>query len=205
MDGDLNSNSGCLSSGSFMLPGNLEKKKSVRFRSEVEFHSYIQRGPSIDNLLDLLDQSGNVKTFENKNAPAPVTPTYRFNPVNFARPTQVPDTVQLGADLALVSLAFKGSFVTGHVLVKNLAFEKMICIRYTYDDWKTNKEVTATYFRNINGIDCFRFLLKVDFTEWGTRQYVKFCIRAQLGDRELWDNNGGRDYILSVDVPPAAS
>eukprot|EP00124_Ichthyophonus_hoferi_P005594 Ihof_evm1s853 gene=Ihof_evmTU1s853 len=146
--------------GAYPTPGHLEKKKSVRFKDDVEFHSYIQRGPSIDNLLDLLDNSGNVKTYDNKYTPPPETASYVFTPKNFARPKEVPDSIQLAADLALVSLAYKGSFVTGTILIKNLAFQKAVYVRYTTDEWNNHKEVVATHFKHLNGIDSFRFLLQ---------------------------------------------
>eukprot|EP00123_Amoebidium_parasiticum_P009087 comp19228_c0_seq1/m.21994 comp19228_c0_seq1/g.21994 ORF comp19228_c0_seq1/g.21994 comp19228_c0_seq1/m.21994 type:complete len:190 (-) comp19228_c0_seq1:246-815(-) len=178
----------------------LERKKSVRFKDDVEFHSYVQRGPSVDNLLDLLDNQGNIKTNANKVNPPAQASTYKFTPANFARPTQVPNTIQLGADVALVSLAFRGSFITGNVLVRNISFEKEVAVRYTTNEWATVNDVNATYFRNINGIDCFRFLIKVDITHPG--QYcMKFCVRYRTGGREFWDNNGGRDYVLQVEVP----
>ncbi|OMJ24431.1 Protein phosphatase 1 regulatory subunit 3B [Smittium culicis] len=100
--------------------------------------------------------------------------------------------------------------VFGTVRVHNLGFEKKISIRYTFDIWKTIRELEAEFTRvaskpaeNWVGEDIFLFSLK--FPESisngeSTTKYnsLEFCINYNVNGQEYWDNNSGKNYIYKI-------
>lgn len=88
----------------------------------------------------------------------------------------------------------------GIVRVKNLAFEKRVFVRYSFDAWKTSADITCHYRPAFypgeidNSHDRFSFALTVppDFAS-GSAEFV-LCF--QCDGREYWDNNYGANYRL---------
>ena len=109
-----------------------------------------------------------------------------------------------------VYLASSGKILIGKVLVKNIAFNKWVAVRFTFDHWQTVSEVAATYDSsqgdgNINndpGWDPFIFNIKlVDFTNLENRRML-FCVRYNVADQEFWDNNYGSNYLVEFRKRP---
>ena len=95
--------------------------------------------------------------------------------------------------------------VTGIVAVKNMAFEKEVKVRYTLNKWGSFQDIWAYYlaFSRSKDIDkfCFRLVLPFDL-EVGRQ--IEFAIRYRVDDKEFWDNNFGKNYVIEVlhDFPP---
>jgi len=107
-------------------------------------------------------------------------------------------------------LSSNGRNLIGKVLVKNLAFNKWIAVRFTFDHWQTVSEVSATYDSSQNsgtstlepGWDRFTFSIKlVDFTNLENR-HMLFCVRYNVADKEFWDNNYGSNYQVEFRKRP---
>ena len=116
-------------------------------------------------------------------------------------------------------------FLLGHVAVKNLAFEKSILVRYTFDNWSTIIEIPTIYVPDIpqilkkNHYD--RFIFKIPLTslfnsfrisnnnynnnssstsnnsEPNTKSF-QLCIKYTTDDTEFWDNNGFKNYDIHL-------
>lgn len=89
----------------------------------------------------------------------------------------------------------------GHVAVKNIAFEKQVIIKYTFDNWKTVTELVAEYNDDVrrkrrnNGYDRFSFAINMaDLPQHAFSKSLFFCIRYRCDNQEFWDNNGTRNY-----------
>jgi Carbohydrate/starch-binding module (family 21) len=98
--------------------------------------------------------------------------------------------------LESVYLSNNGMNLVGKVLVKNLAFSKSICVRFTFDNWQTLSEVSGTYHSSDSekSLDRFAFAIKLlDFTNLQDRQMM-FAIRYRVGVQEFWDNNYNANY-----------
>lgn len=54
-----------------------------------------------------------------------------------------------------------GKEILGEVWVKNIAFEKLVVARFTFDDWRTVSEVTSSYDRSEGSDDVFLFKIRV--------------------------------------------
>ena len=108
-----------------------------------------------------------------------------------------------------VYLSNNGRNLVGKVLVKNIAYDKWIVVRFTFDHWQTISEVSATYDSAQNdpstkdpGLDRFTFSIKLeDFTNLEER-HMLFCIRYNTVDQEFWDNNYGANYQVEFRKRP---
>ncbi|PCH38578.1 carbohydrate-binding module family 21 protein [Wolfiporia cocos MD-104 SS10] len=106
------------------------------------------------------------------------------------------------ADVALerLELSADGTSVNGRVRVRNLAFEKWVAVRFTLDWWQTTSEVTARYVQTCpgGGADIFAFVIRLhDMLARIEEKTMFIAVRYTVGGREIWDNNGGKNYQVS--------
>ncbi|EPQ58675.1 hypothetical protein GLOTRDRAFT_35388 [Gloeophyllum trabeum ATCC 11539] len=111
----------------------------------------------------------------------------------------MPKRVPKDADVVLEELVLSRemSAITGRVKVKNLAFEKRVAVRFTFDDWQTTSEVTGKYVESIEGgvYDRFSFSIRLsDILSRIEQKTLHLAVRYTSAGRELWDNNGGANY-----------
>ncbi|CAG8461690.1 663_t:CDS:2 [Ambispora leptoticha] len=105
----------------------------------------------------------------------------------------------------------------GRVQVQNIAFQKTVVIRYTFDFWSSVSEVTASYSENAQdrknqNFDVFVF--SIDLIDNSRNpingQTMYFAVRYNVDNRDLWDNNNASNYQvnfkrLTKQAPPRAS
>ncbi|KTW30926.1 uncharacterized protein T551_01478 [Pneumocystis jirovecii RU7] len=89
----------------------------------------------------------------------------------------------------------------GKVVVKNLAFEKSVGVRFTMDHWQTISEVNAEYTDDIprkqyDGFDRFVFNIKLHELVNIEDKTLYLCIRYRILGAEFWDNNLGMNYRI---------
>lgn len=94
--------------------------------------------------------------------------------------------------------------VNGTVRVANIAFDKQVAVRYTFDGWVTCGEVRATYVPGSNDgpTDRFAFTLYLQphfGSVAGSR--VEFAVRYDTPGSSRWDNNHGQNYVIECYVP----
>ncbi|KAK6905419.1 hypothetical protein I203_106248 [Kwoniella mangroviensis CBS 8507] len=94
----------------------------------------------------------------------------------------------------------------GVVVCANIAFQKWVAVRFTFDWWQTTSEVTATYKESIKGgkFDKFIFSIKLnDLLAKIEEKTLFMAIRYTAEGREIWDSNGGQNYqVLFQKVAP---
>ncbi|KAJ2652727.1 hypothetical protein IWW40_000838 [Coemansia sp. RSA 1250] len=99
----------------------------------------------------------------------------------------------------------------GTVKVHNIAFEKDVAVRYSFDQWRTAAEVSAAYSRTLAeqqgerpGVDRFAFTLALPEAFLAALPgTVALCVRYRVANCEHWDNNGGANYVFKIAVPAA--
>ncbi|XP_014811621.1 PREDICTED: protein phosphatase 1 regulatory subunit 3D [Calidris pugnax] len=98
--------------------------------------------------------------------------------------------------------------LSGTIQVRNVAFEKQVSVRYTFDHWKSLHEVCARWHSSIpekNGqgqVDVFTFFLPVPPFLLQLCSVVQFAARYQVNGWEYWDNNRGQNYSLTCRTHP---
>lgn len=103
------------------------------------------------------------------------------------------------ADCALeeLTLASDGATIQGRVRVKNIAFEKWVAVRFTFDWWQTTSEVTARYAQTLeSGVyDVFAFTIRLnDMLARIEEKTLFMAVRYTVAGREIWDNNDNRNF-----------
>ncbi|XP_003228666.1 protein phosphatase 1 regulatory subunit 3E [Anolis carolinensis] len=123
----------------------------------------------------------------------------------FLDPLSMPDFSQrlLAQCVLLEGARAEGSCVSGTIRVLNLAYEKRVSVRYTWDYWATKHDARASYAapagRGRDHADrfAFRLLLPVPLPPG---VFLEFALCYLVGGKEFWDNNEGRNY--SFRPPP---
>ncbi|RDW79007.1 protein phosphatase regulator GAC1 [Aspergillus mulundensis] len=98
--------------------------------------------------------------------------------------------------------------LVGLVVVANLAFQKHVAARFTFDNWRTTSEVTAAYSHDArqkqlhDGYDRFMFNIRLDEQTNLDKKTMFVCIRYNVTGHEFWDNNEMRDYQVNFTKIP---
>lgn len=159
----------------------------------IHVFSEFQENPAWDlqlDLLDLEDITAGLKLHEEKNLIlgfAPPSADY----LDFRN--------RLQKNLVcLENCTLQERAVSGTVKVKNVSFEKKVCLRITYDSWKTYSNVDCVYMNNVYGdSDNDTFSFAVDLPPAiPTEQKIEFCVYYQTSDNIFWDNNDGQNYKI---------
>jgi len=114
--------------------------------------------------------------------------------------------------VALESASSRGSGLqfAGTVLVANVAFEKRITVRCTFDFWRSFVDIVAVYVTSgCPGTDLFAFEVQPDTSAIADHPWPRqnggrfeFAVRYQYRAHsdavwmERWDNNNGRNYQM---------
>jgi hypothetical protein len=100
----------------------------------------------------------------------------------------------------------------GKCRVSNVAYEKQVTVRHSFDYWKTYQEIDASFHESITTAaakkkewDVFTFDIDVPSSGSG-HQYSRpmtcwIALRYNVTGREFWDNNDGKNY--QVEIIPA--
>ncbi|NXT10115.1 PPR3D phosphatase, partial [Prunella fulvescens] len=98
--------------------------------------------------------------------------------------------------------------LSGTIQVRNVAFEKQVSVRYTFNQWESIHEVCARWNCSIpekNGqdeADVFTFFLPVPPFLLQLSTLVQFAARYRVNGQEYWDNNRGKNYTLRCRTHP---
>ncbi|KAK0210131.1 carbohydrate-binding module family 21 protein [Desarmillaria ectypa] len=121
----------------------------------------------------------------------------------------MPPKVNHTADVAMdsLSLSADGLSITGRVRVRNIAFQKWLAVRFTFDAWQTTSEVTARYAESLDpNFDIFSFSIKLnDILARIEERTLVLALRYSVAGREIWDNNNGRNYVAKFSKVKALS
>ncbi|WAO97210.1 CBM21 domain-containing protein [Fusarium falciforme] len=88
----------------------------------------------------------------------------------------------------------------GLVAVQNVAFQKLVTCRFTFDNWKTTSDVASIYTdgnaseKAPSGYDFFVFTVQLSDILNLESKIAQLCVRYIVNDQEYWDNNSGRNF-----------
>ncbi|MCP3140896.1 carbohydrate-binding protein [Pyxidicoccus xibeiensis] len=104
-------------------------------------------------------------------------------------------------DTAVLGPSRSGFFVTGYLVLKNLAYAKNVVTLSSSDNWATVQEFSAVYREAVpgSGGSQERWLFSIPVYPQGspTVPTVRFAIRYTVDGVTYWDNNLGWQYSLS--------
>ena len=101
--------------------------------------------------------------------------------------------------VSLENVLVSNCTIMGTIKVKNIAYEKVVFVRHTLDDWKSFKDSKGSYVPDsCDGIyDRFSFGISVPSTiKDGDKVEFAICYRTVAPSYEFWDNNNGKNYII---------
>ncbi|XP_035517208.1 protein phosphatase 1 regulatory subunit 3D [Morone saxatilis] len=94
--------------------------------------------------------------------------------------------------------------ITGTIQVLNLAYEKEVTVHYSFTNWRTLTETTASWVSSGYRGECdapetdiFRFRLPVPPFILQPGAILEFAICYRVKGSNYWDNNNGHNYKLS--------
>ncbi|KAM9859987.1 protein phosphatase 1, regulatory subunit 3Db [Aulostomus maculatus] len=94
--------------------------------------------------------------------------------------------------------------ITGSIHVLNLAYEKEVTVHYSFTNWRTSTDTTASWVSSGlqggshgPGTDLFRFRLPVPPFVLHPGAVLEFAISYRVEGSTYWDNYSGCNYKLS--------
>ena len=104
--------------------------------------------------------------------------------------------------VALRSFRVDYDIISGTVCVANIAYEKRVIVRYTFDSWSTYSDVNAIYVdgSNTGSTDLFRFNIQLPEPCGTWCSFVEFSIMYMAGTSNeiYWDSNFGSNYRVDI-------
>jgi len=101
-------------------------------------------------------------------------------------------------NVSLENMVIRHRTILGTIKVKNIAFEKTVTVRISFDGWETFSDVEATYIRNAyegEWTNTFKFTTSIP-KNYDSSKTIEFCICFEANETEFWDNNDGENYRL---------
>lgn len=85
-------------------------------------------------------------------------------------------------------------------VVKNLAYNKVVKVRYTLDNWASYQDVNLSYRSSITGTNMERWGVTLNLNESNLDSF-HYCISYEVNGQTYWDNNCGANYDRSFYRP----
>lgn len=112
--------------------------------------------------------------------------------------------------VSLESLSWENarSIIKGRVLVRNVAFEKLVTIRMSFNHWQTWIDVDARYEESSEDDTLDRFVFELVTPNHlsymnliNSDSHCSLAVRYQVNGAEYWDNNSGNNFSLQWSSP----
>ncbi|KAI1124756.1 putative phosphatase regulatory subunit-domain-containing protein [Nemania abortiva] len=182
------------------MPGTPTFSKAVHFDSHLE---HVRHFLQVDRPLAVSTGSSPVDNydsdteypFKSSDKVDPRSPPYEWEIVVNNFPSETPIRKGLPVRLERVWMSPDQKSLMGSICVANLAFQKSVVCRFTFDYWKTTSEIGAEYHHEIRprdaeiGHDRFQFSIKLSDVANLETKTLYFCVRYNVNGLEYWDNN----------------
>lgn len=187
------------------MPGTPTYSKAVHFQDSSLEH--VRHFLQVDRPIAVSAGSSPVDSFDEENEfpfgedhSSPQSPPFEWEIrlANFPRLNTERGTLPVRTERVYLSPDTK--ILQGDVVVRNLAFHKLIVARFTLDYWKTTSEVVAEYNNDVrikqtaHGCDLFTFRIKLEDQANLENKTLFFCIKYSVNGQDYWDNNNSINY-----------
>lgn len=187
------------------MPGTPTYSKAVHFDQRLE---HVRHFLQVDRPLAVSAGSSPVESvfyddsdfpfYSDENEPRFPSFSWEIRLTNF--PADTPERKSLSVRVERVYLSAEDNTLVGAVAARNIAFHKLVVVRFTLDYWKTTSEVVADYDHDIrrtitpDGYDRFLFNIKLEDQANLENKTLFFCVRYTVNGQEFWDNNNSFNY-----------
>ena len=189
------------------MPGTPTYSKAVHFDSHLE---HVRHFLQVDQPLAVSAGSSPVENYESEtefpfasdeaNARPRLPPfEWEIKLANF--PQYEVEARKVGpVHVERIFLSSDNKNLIGSIAVQNLAFQKLVVSRFTFDYWKTTSEVVADYSNDVrrkqqhDGLDRFSFSIKLADQVNLESKTLFFCVRYSVNGQDYWDSNNGFNY-----------
>ncbi|KAG9784887.1 carbohydrate-binding module family 21 protein, partial [Aureobasidium melanogenum] len=196
------------------MPGTPTYSKAVHFDSHLE---HVRHFLQVDRPLAVSAGSSPVENYESENEfpfgsdessarPRGSQYDWELRLANFPADTEPRKSQPVFVERIFLSSDHKN--LIGTVAVQNLAFQKLVVARFTFDYWKTTSEVVAEFNNDVrrkqnnDGLDRFNFTIRLADQANLENKTLFFCVRYTVNGQDYWDNNGGFNYQVDFSKKP---
>lgn len=189
------------------MPGTPTYSKAVHFDSHLE---HVRHFLQVDRPLAVSAGSSPVETYESESefpfgsdesSARPRGPSYEWEIklTNFPN-NEVDLRKTWPVHVERIFLSSDNKTLIGSIAVQNLAFQKVVISRFTFDYWKTTSEVVADFSHDVrrkqhdDGLDRFSFCIKLADQVNLENKTLFFCVKYTVNGVDYWDNNCGFNY-----------
>ncbi|CCD68223.1 Protein phosphatase 1 regulatory subunit [Caenorhabditis elegans] len=203
------------------LPSALRRSRSKQSVKRVRFADSL--GLDLENLQYFVKEDLHLQKFNihfstpSSSTPPPQLPHFPKQLINQPAPRLVLHNFPYRSEqeyqvktrdsrVCVAALRASGSSIVGQVNLLNVAFDKVVVVRYTIDGWATQDEIVASYSHRLfdtEDIDAFNFTIAIPVKL--SEGKCEFCVQYQVAGAEFWDNNGGDNYIVNVSTKGPSS
>lgn len=120
------------------------------------------------------------------------------------------DKYQSDTFIKLASITQESNKVIGFLVVNNLNFEKLIEVKFTFNNWENIHYVNASFDRSIDSkFDRFRFTIDLDRYKFflnfknligdnESKINLQFCCKYDVNNETYYDNNDYQNYNIQL-------
>jgi hypothetical protein len=183
------------------MPGTPTFSKAVHFNEDIE---QVRHFLQVDRPSAVSAGSSPVETYESESEypfgadKKSNTTEWEIRLANFPGNSLQRDSAAVRVER--IFLASDQKMLVGVVACANIAFNKNVVARFTFDYWKTTSEVTAEFNHDVrkkeanDGYDRFNFNIKLADQAHLENKTLFICVRYNVAGQEHWDNNSNMNY-----------
>lgn len=189
------------------MPGTPTFSKAVHFNEDI---AQVRHFLQVDKPIAVSASASPVATFEEEHefpfyAKPSAATDLEIHIRNFPRD----DYARMTNPVRVQKLAMlpDQSTLMGVVACANLAFNKFVVARFTFDHWKTTSEVVAEFsndpaHRTSDGEDYFVFNIKLGDQAYLESKTLLICVKYNVNGQDHWDNNKDMNYQVDFTKKP---
>lgn len=190
------------------MPGTPTYSKAVHFQDSslehVRHFLQVDRPIAVSagsSPVDPYDEDNQFPFGDDESSPRSPPFEWEIRLTNFPHLSVERDALPIRTDRVYLSPDTK--ILKGDVVVRNLAFHKLVVARFTLDYWKTTSEVVAEYNNDVrrkqtaHDCDLFTFRIKLEDQANLEDKNMFFCVRYNVNGRDYWDNNNSINYQVN--------
>ena len=187
------------------MPGTPTYSKAVHFQDNslehVRHFLQVDRPIAVSagsSPVDPYDEDNEFPFGDDESSPRSPSFEWEIRLTNFPQASVERDVLPVRTERVYLSPHTKD--LKGDVIVRNLAFHKLVVVRFTFDYWKTTSEVVAEYNNDVrrkqvaHDCDLFTFRIKLEDQANLENKTMFFCVRYNVNGREYWDSNKSINY-----------